>query len=611
MKGMPQDQKSPMSKKTKFRETMLVSAKLLGFVWEVDRLLFVGNLVAMIVPPAISFINAYLFKLTIDLVVKSVSGGNFDVGRLYYLLALIAVASFAREISYVFQDYVVKALYLKMPLTLYQKVLTKIASLDLQYFEDDKFRDRLQKVRENYDHRPLGMLQNLFLLIQSVVQMLIALAAILKLSPFLAILLLVVSVPDFVNRIYFSKFTWWIWSERAPYRKKYIYITELIQKNESVKELKIFQLGKRFLHELSSIQEEFYHTNIKVARQQMGVNSIFGFLDSVVMTGVLGYVVLQAFVKKITVGDITFYFQVVNNFNQGLGGLFRTASRVFEDSLYVKEVFDLLDVEPKIVPAENPVKIDYNKAPKVEFKNVTFAYPGTTRKVFQDFSLVINPGEKIALVGENGAGKTTLIKLLSRFYDVDGGEILVDGINIKNLDLDTWYKTIGILFQDFVRYEYSAKDNIYFGKAWEKEDLEGIVDAARSAGAHEMIHKFDAEYEQMLGRTFEGGMELSGGQWQKVALSRAFFRNAPILVLDEPTAAIDAKAESEIFNRVEKLSKDKTVIIISHRFSTVRNADKIYVVENGKITESGDHKELMKLNGQYANLFNLQAKGYQ
>ncbi|KKQ14947.1 MAG: ABC transporter, ATP-binding/permease protein, partial [Candidatus Daviesbacteria bacterium GW2011_GWA1_36_8] len=235
----------------------------------------------------------------------------------------------------------------------------------------------------------------------------------------------------------------------------------------------------------------------------------------------------------------------------------------------------------------------------------------TNKKILDNFSLSINPGEKIAFVGENGAGKSTLIKLLIRFYDVDSGEILIQGINVKNLKIKDIYKHIGVLFQDYNKYEDTVTENIYLGNVTRNVKLQNIINASISAGSHEMVEKLDKGYSQMLGRMFEGGIELSGGQWQKIALARAFFRNAPILVLDEPTASIDAKAESEIFERVEKLSKDKTVIIISHRFSTVRNADKIYVIDQGKIVESGTHQQLMELDGQYAILFKLQARGYQ
>lgn len=599
------------SKISQWKDTIYTSRRLLAIVWETDKILFIEQLFAVLVPAVIPFLNAYIFKLIIDLVVKSIGGSALDFQRFYFLLGILFAMQYLQSMAFSLQNYIVKILYMKMPITLYQQVLNKISTLDLKYFEDSQFRDTLQKVRESYVYRPLELTHNLFFLLQSFTQVVVALYAILKLNAFLAVLILVVAIPDFINQVYFSKFAWGIWSQRTPYRKKYDYLSNLLQRGENIKELKIFQLGQRFLKEISGLQYAFFNENKVLLRKQLGVNTIFNLLDTAVLTGVSAFIIIEAISRRITVGDISFYSSVIGNFNNGIGGLFRNLSAVFEDSLYVKSVFDLLDIKTTIIQPERAVKVNYRKTPKIEFKDVSFAYPGSKTKVLKNFSLIINPGEKVAFVGENGAGKTTLVKLLARFYDVDEGEILVNGVNLKELDLDSWYKAFGALFQDFNKYEYPVKDNVYFGKVWEKEDLGQIIEASKSAGAHEMINKFEQGYQQMLGKTFEGGLELSGGQWQKVALARGFFRSAPILVLDEPTAAIDAKAEAEIFNRVEKLSKDKTVIIISHRFSTVRNADKIYVVDGGKIAESGTHEELMKVDGQYAALFKLQAKGYR
>lgn len=593
------------------RDTFFTSLKTLRLVWQTDKGVFIGNLIAVLIPAVTPFLIAYIFKLVIDLVVATVAGAPFDSQRFTMLMVYLAIIAFVNRMAFSVQAYATRILYTKIPLTLYQLVLNKIVSLDLQYFEDPNFRDTLQKVRDSYDHRPLQLAYNLFFLFQSFTQVVIALVAIIHLNPFLGLVLTIVALPDLYNQITFSKASWGIWSDNTPYRKRYEYLTNLIQKGDSIKELKIFQTSTKFLKELSDIQTKFFFENRSIIRKQLGVNSAFNLFDTLVTTGISVYVILEAINRRISVGDISFYQSVTSSFNNGIGGMFRNLNNIFDQALYTKHVFELLDIEPTLPQSKSPIKIDFKTSPVIEFKNVSFSYPGQKKKIFNNFSLTINPGEKIALVGENGAGKTTLIKLLARFYDVTEGEILIDGKNIKDLDLETWYRTIGVLFQDFIKYEYPVKDNIYFGKIWEKENLAEIIEAAKGAGAADMIKRFDHEYNQMLGKTFEGGIELSGGQWQKVALARAFFRNAPILVLDEPTAAIDAKAESEIFGRVEKLSKSKSVIIISHRFSTVRNADKIYVIDKGKIIESGDHKSLMKKNGQYATLFNLQAKGYK
>ena len=596
---------------SQIKETFNVSSKVLGLFWKTSKILFIANLIAVLIPAVVPFVTAYIFKLVIDLVVASIGSGSVDFNKLYWLIASLLVTSYLQRMSFTVQDYVTKYYFIKFPITLYSLVLNKISQLDLQYFEDSAFKDTLEKVKENYTWRPLQMTWEIFYLLQSVVQVLVALYAILNLNPILAILITIIATPDLINQVLFSKFSFYVWDKDTPNRKKFTYLTDLLQQRDSIKELKIFQTGSRFLKEISGIQQKFFNESKGLLGKQLKLNTGFNLLDTLVLNGIVVYVVLEAIAKRITVGDISFYQNVISNFNNGMGGLFRNVSRVFENSLYVKYIFDVLELPPKIIQSEKPTKVDFDKTPEIEFKNVTFTYPSTKQKILNDFSLTIKPGEKIAFVGENGVGKTTLIKLLARFYDVDTGEILINGINLKKLDLESWYKSMGILFQDFVKYEYPVKENIFFGRVWEAENIKAIIDAAKSAGADPMIKKFDQEYQQMLGRTFEGGLELSGGQWQKIALARAFFRNAPVLILDEPTASSDAKAEAEIFNKVEKLSKDKTVIIISHRFSTVRNADKIYVIDGGKIVESGSHEELMKEAGQYASLFKLQAKGYQ
>ncbi len=598
-------------KAIRLKETFGVSFRLLGIVWQNEKRLFIGNLIAVLVPAVFPFITAYIFKLIIDLVVQAIPTHVVDYQRLFVLFAILFFINYIQSMAFTFQDYVTRILYTKFPITLFKIILDKVSSLDMQYFEDSEFHDTLQKVRESYSWRPLELIFFNFYILQSIVQVSIALVAIITLNPYLALLVFLVSVPDLLNQLFFSKFTWGIWNRNTPNRKKFSYLADIMQEKSSVRELKIFGLREKFLDEITQTLRNFFEENSSIVRRQLKFNSLFNLLDALVGVGIAAYVVLQAFTGRITIGSISFYQAVITNFNNGIAGFFRNLTRIFDNSQYVKSVFDVLDLPQKIVEKPNAVKVDFHKTPVIEFKDVTFSYPGTKRKIFDNFSLVIKPGEKVAFVGENGAGKTTLIKLLSRFYDIDSGEILIDGVNLKDLDLNSWYRCLGVLFQEFIRYEYPAKDNIYFGRVWEKQNLEEIITAAKSAGAHEMIKKFDKEYGQMLGQVFEGGLELSGGQWQKIALARAFFRSAPVLVLDEPTANIDAKAESEIFNRVENLSKDKTVIIISHRFSTVRNADKVYVIDSGKIVESGTHQQLMKMNGRYATLFNLQAKGYK
>lgn len=595
----------------RFRQTVATSARLLGLLWSQDKWLLLANGFAVTIPALVPFAFAYIFKLVIDQVVLSVSSGSIDFNKFILLFILGFAVYTIQSLAFSAQDYFHRLLYTKIPISLYQIVLSKVSSLDVAYFEDSEFKNTLEKVRDAYSWRPLNMMDYLLFGFQSLIQVAIAVVVLTTLAPLLILIILVVAIPELVSRIKESELSWGIWDAQSPHRKKFWYISSMLQERDSVKEMKLFGLPKRFLSEIKGIQENIYKANKRLATKYLGINSVFNVLGGITFIAVLLFIVLEAIAKRITVGDISYYTTVITNLQNGVGGLFRNLVRIFSESLYTASIFDVLDAVPKIKHIEKPKALKLKNPPLVEFKNVSFSYPGSNRAVLKNFNLTINPKDKVALVGENGSGKTTIIKLLCRFYDVDRGEILVNGINLKELDLNDWYKALGVLFQDFVKYEYKAWENIHLGKAEEKQNLKRIVDAAILGGADPMIQKLEHGYDQMLGRTFEGGVELSIGQWQKIALARGFFRNAPVLILDEPTASIDAKAEAEIFNRVEKLSKDKTVIIISHRFSTVRNADKIYVIDEGKVIESGSHKKLMELNGQYATLFNLQAKGYQ
>lgn len=592
------------------REVFPISKRMLLLLWEIDRFLFIGMLVIMAIPTVIPFINAYIYALIIDLIVSSFTT-QFDYSALFILLGLRFLTLLVQNVAFSAQGYMDLVLWTKTPIFLYQKILSKISSLDIEYLENSEFKDTLQKVKESYVYMPMNFYSNLFFTYQSLLQLLIALIALSTLNWIFSVVIIIGAIPALINQVYFSRTLWGLWSEHSPFRKRFWYLSELIQDRQGAKELKIFSMAGTFLSQIETMQKKFAKENLSVGRKRLTASIGLNILSSTVFVGIEAFIALLAISRQISLGSLSYFSFVIWNFQGGVNGLFSNLGRVFDNSLYIKDIIRLLDMPPLILTSKNPVIISSKTPPKIEFRNVWFTYPGTKKHILKDLSLIVNPGEKIAFVGENGAGKTTIIKLLARFYDVSKGEILINNINIKNLDLVSWHKSLGIIFQDFIKYEYSLAENIHFGKAYEEFNLEKIKKSATLSGADKIAQNLPQEYSQMLGSTFDNGIDLSLGQWQKIALSRAFFRDAPILVLDEPTSSIDAKSEQEIFDKVDKLSQDKTVITISHRFSTVKNADTIYVLNRGRIIEKGNHKQLLKQGGTYEKLFNLQAQRYK
>ena len=595
----------------KVLDVIKTSKRLLIFLWKIDKLLFLSSLIVAIIPAFIPFANAFIYKILIDMIVGSLSNSHFNFQMLYFLMVLRLISFVIQEVFFSLQSYIDLMVWTKLPVELYRVVLLKLSELSLQYFEDSNFKDMLQRVKESYTWRPLNMISSLFYTFQSLTGVLLAVIIITTLNIFLGFFIILIALPVFLNQTKYAKTIWGLWEEHSSYRKKFWYISDLIQNGQSAKEMKIFQTAKIFISELDKIQKKFVFENTRIGGKRFWTTLILNIGGIFVYFAIELFIILSTIAGKITIGSLTYFTFVVGSFQQAVNGLFRNMSQAYNQTLYVEDIFKVLDAKPLVYSPKNAVKVDIHKAPSIEFRNISFSYPGLKKEVLKNFSLKIKPGEKIAFVGENGAGKTTLVKLLARFYDVTSGEILINGVNVNKLNLMSWHKTLGIIFQDFIKYEYTLRENIYFGKTFEKENLKEILKAAEKSGANKVADSLEKGYEQVLGKTFEGGADLSVGEWQKVALARAFFRNAPVLILDEPTASIDAKSENDIFEKVENLGKDKTVIIISHRFSTVRSADKICVINKGKIVEIGSHNQLMKLKGKYEKLFNIQAKRYR
>ena len=376
-------------------------------------------------------------------------------------------------------------------------------------------------------------------------------------------------------------------------------------------ELKLFQNTQHFLSTIKELFRNFQLEEKKNEKKKLIHQLIVLCFSQLVIAFAIVYFTMQVVKGNLLIGTLTFILASIGDLRQSLSGLFSNLGRQYQDSLFVTDIFKFLNLKPIIKKPEKGIVLDSKQTPEIAFEHVTFSYPGTKKTVLKDFSLKIAPGEKIALVGVNGAGKTTFVKLLCRFYDPDEGKITIDGHDLKEIDLESWYNQFGAIFQDYARYHFIVKEAIAVGRIGVASSLEKVKEAAKASEADTFIEEWEKKYEQMLGKEFTAGTEPSIGQWQKLALARTFYRDPRILILDEPTSSIDAEAEAKIFEKLELLPKDRTVILISHRFSTVRQADKIGVVEEGGLKELGIHEDLLKLNGTYANLFTLQAKGYK
>lgn len=488
----------------------------------------------------------------------------------------------------------------------------KLTELDPATFEDPEFQSLIAQI-EGVSGTLQAHLDRFTILIDAIVKFVTATIVVSAMFPLFAPLLLISSIPSFIAWSKFRKSTWPYYVEKRSFLTRITrYIKTLLSSDSTSKEAAIFHTGPTLLEKIKSEQKSYYSQFNKEINPRL-LELVFGRFVQFCIFVYTQYLNLQSvLLGTLGIGQFTLVFQQTMNLASSAEEILNQYSSMSVRTKYLDKFYEFMNTKRLIQSPRSPVHFPELPMPaKIEFKKITFRYPGTTRDILHDFNLTIESGEKVAFVGENGAGKTTIIKLLLRFYDVNEGEILINGINIKEIDIDVWRKHVGALFQDFIKYQFTFQENIVFGNIQQEPNALRVEDAVKKSGAESILADLPNAYNQILGKMFHGGVDLSGGQWQKLALARAFYRDAPFLILDEPTSAIDAKAEYEIFQNVQKLEKDKTVIIISHRFSTVRNADRILVLDDGKIIEEGNHQTLIKKKGIYEELFNIQAQGYK
>src|SRR5437764_3662437 len=583
---------------------------VLKIVWQSGPGVVSFGIVARIVAALLPIGLTYVAKLIIDIVNNSIKTHQSVPERLWWLVAAEFTLAILIGVVGRMMDYADALLANKYTRHVSIQVMKHASELDVIAYEDPIFYDRLERARVQATDR-LVMIQSIGRLELQLITAIGWSVAVMIYSPWLMLLLIAAVLPAFLGETHFAFLGYAKNFRQTPIKRQLDYLRQAGATKEAAKELKLFNLADFFTQRFAKLSEIIYEQDVALARKRLFLGSLFSLVSATGYYGAYVYVIWRTVFGGLSIGTFYFLTNAILQASSTIQQVFSTLSGIADQALFLTDLLAFFEMKPTIrskpnaLPAPRPIRQGF------DFRNVSFQYPGNERRVIDNLNFRLRPGERVALIGENGQGKTTIVKLITRLYDPTEGQILLDGVDLREYDLEDLYREIGVIFQDFMRYEMTARENIAVGKIDEIANLPLLKTAAYKSLAQHVIERLPRDYEQMLGRRFETGVDLSGGEWQKIALARAYLRDAQVLILDEPTAALDARSEYEVFQRFAELTTGKSAVFISHRFSTVRMADRIVVLENGRIAEDGNHDTLLNLGGRYAGMFEMQAANYR
>jgi len=583
----------------------------LALVWQSGRGWTALQISLLVLASLVPLLALYLTKEIIDTVAHALSGGPRDLGRLTMFVALAGgvaiVAAGLRLLSGLVTEVQGAHLGDRVQEVLHQKSVT----VDLEFYENAEYHDTMHRAQAEAPYRPAAIVASCAQVIQGGLSLLAVVGLLISFHWLLVVALLLSALPGLVVKVRYSSRLYRWMREQTALQRLTRYLNTLLTSIESAKEIRLFDLGAEFRGRHRALRQKSIHGKLRLATRRTGFELLAQLVSVSAVFGAMFVIARRALDGAVTVGDMVMYFGAFQRAQDFFRDLLAGLAGLYEDNLFLTDFKRFVELEPTVVDPVSPRIYPRPIRKGIEFEHVSFRYPGTTTEVLTDVSFTIHPGEHVAVVGENGSGKTTLVKLLCRLYDPTRGVIRIDGIDLRDLSLADVRAELAVVFQDYAHYQLTARDNIWLGNAALPADSPRIVEAARRTGADAIIRALPLGYDTILSRQFEQGADLSLGQWQKLALARAFLRDSQLLVLDEPTAALDPKAEAEVFDQFHELAEGRTAVVISHRLSTVRHADRILVLVNGHVAEAGAHNELVERAGVYARLFETQARAYR